>query len=193
MSNIFTKKGYSNTYGELNRDGLTQLFKNISVKDKVFYDLGSGKGQVVINAVKMYPSLKKIVGIELDTDRHNEAVDLLKRSEIENLGDKCILLNDDILDSKVHYSDADIIYISNLCFSEKVNKKLAKKLCNELRVGSMVFASRPIKHRLLELCDKLTVEQSWFDSSNINVYKVKPNKRATRRQPLKRKSKTRKE
>ena len=61
MSNIFTRNGYSNTYGEFTGEGLSQLFKNISVKNKVFYNLGSRKGQVVINA-------EKIVGIKLNTD-----------------------------------------------------------------------------------------------------------------------------
>jgi tRNA G46 methylase TrmB len=72
---LFEKHGYARTYGELTENGLKQLFEHLPTrKNKVFYDLGSGKGTVVFNAMKMYPELNRAVGIELDVQRHKSAV-----------------------------------------------------------------------------------------------------------------------
>ena len=50
------------------------FYQKINTRNKVFYDLGSGKGNVVKYAAEDFPKLKKCKGVELHDDRHNEAV-----------------------------------------------------------------------------------------------------------------------
>ena len=49
---------YNLTYGELTRDGLLNLFKDVDTNNKTFYDLGSGDGNVLIYASEEFPNLK---------------------------------------------------------------------------------------------------------------------------------------
>ena len=51
---VFKEKKYAYTYGELTKNGLESILKNINCIDKIFYDLGSGKGNVIINSIKLY-------------------------------------------------------------------------------------------------------------------------------------------
>ena len=62
------------------QEGLDKLMQNINIKNKVFYDLGSGKGTLFLYAIK-YLSLKKCKGIELHNIRHQEALQKLKEEQ----------------------------------------------------------------------------------------------------------------
>ena len=48
---IFEKNGYAKTHGELTLEGLKKLIGKISTKGKVFVDMGSGNGSVIINMI----------------------------------------------------------------------------------------------------------------------------------------------
>ena len=75
-SSEFKRKNYKYTYGELTKDGLESILKNINCTDKIFYDLGSGKGNVIINSIKLYPSFKKVLELNYQT-RYGEALEKL--------------------------------------------------------------------------------------------------------------------
>ena len=45
-----------------------------------FVDLGSGEGNVVLNAIKLYPQLQMGIGIELSKSRHERAIEKLENS-----------------------------------------------------------------------------------------------------------------
>ena len=76
----FEEKGYAITYGELTLDGLKIIMNKVdSKKDKVFVDLGSGNGNIVINAIKEHPNLYKSIGIEFSKSRHETAENNLKK------------------------------------------------------------------------------------------------------------------
>ena len=70
----FEEKGYAITYGELTLKGLKKIMKVVvdsgkkdkvdNIKDKVFVDLGSGNGNIVINAIKEHPTLYKSIALD---------------------------------------------------------------------------------------------------------------------------------
>lgn len=165
----FNKK-YNLTYGELTNDGLKTMLSGIDTGNKVFYDLGSGKGSVVINAINNFKNLKKAVGIEIVKDRHNDAI---KRREEEDLKDKIEFIQEDIFSDKINLQDADIIYISNLCFNEEMNNNIAKKIDNEVKSGTIIFTSRKIPLENVSETSNTSVKQTWMNGSNIHINKIK--------------------
>ena len=168
---VFKEKKYAYTYGELTKNGLESILKNINCIDKIFYDLGSGKGNVIINSIKLYPSFKKSIGIELSKQRYEEALEKLDLLS-DNEKSKIQFLNEDILSNNIILNDADIIYISNLCFSEDVNKQIAQKLDNEVKSGTLIICSKKLPLTLKYELETTTVEQSWIKNSDLNCYKI---------------------
>jgi SAM-dependent methyltransferase len=96
-----------------------------ATKRDVFYDLGCGRGQLCVVAVKEF-GVKKAVGIELHTGRAEKAA-----AHIEKLGlsDRIEIRNEDFMDSNLH--DATIAY----CGHYEVEEDVAH-FESELRVGS---------------------------------------------------------
>ena len=161
---------YNFTYGELTKEGLVNLLKKYDKNDKIFYDLGSGKGNVLIYASEEFNNLKNIIGIELDKVRHDEACKNIKNNKKE---DKINVINDDILSDKYNYGDADFIYISNLCFPDDVNKALSKKLNSEVKDGTVIFSSKFLDFNGNSECSTAKVKQTWMNSSNIFINLIK--------------------
>tara|TARA_E500000331_G_scaffold186428_1_gene179417 strand:- start:2001 stop:2552 length:552 start_codon:yes stop_codon:yes gene_type:complete len=167
---IFDEKGYAITYGELTLDGLKTIMERVkNKKNKVFVDLGSGNGDIVINAIKEFPELYMSVGVELSKTRHETAFEKYMKEPVKLLK-KIKLLNNDILDDGFHYIDFDIIYISNLCFPENVNVKLSEKIKRECKKNTQIFCSKPLIG--LNKIEIFPVRQTWTDKSVINYYKI---------------------
>jgi SAM-dependent methyltransferase len=171
----FEENGYAITYGELTLEGLKIIMNKIdSKKDKVFVDLGSGNGNIVINAIKEHSNLYKSIGVEFSKSRHETAENNLKKENATIKNNKKVkFLNNDILDDGFNYVDFDIIYISNLCFSDEINDKLSQKINKECNSGTHIFCSRP----LLGLSNIpnpviFQVPQTWTSQSNINHYTI---------------------
>lgn len=87
--------------------------------------------------------------------------------------DKIKVINDNMLSNNNNYTDADFIYISNLCFSDEVNKAIYKKLNSELKDGSIIFSSRNIDFGNNSESSRTTVNQTWNNYSNIHVNRIK--------------------
>ena len=67
-------------YGEITYKGtkkLIQIFKPYFSKPHIFYDLGSGKGDLSINIAKL-TNVSKVYGIELHKERYNASLKKLK-------------------------------------------------------------------------------------------------------------------
>lgn len=171
---LFNDNGYISVYGELTKDGLKKILKEkVRIKQgKVFVDLGSGNGNVTVNAMKMYPQLELSLGIELSQHRYNKSLELLE-SVPNSLKNRIKFFNKDIFDDGFNYEDFDIIYISNLCFPEEVNNRIGDKVMSECKRGTDVFCSKPLSSEL----DKKQIEifdvcQTWTNSGKMYHYKV---------------------
>lgn len=173
---LFKKNGYAKTYGELTLKGLKKLMRKIKTKNKVFVDMGSGNGSVVINMVKTYPDIKKVIGIELNKERYDYSVKRVKNELKKSQQKKVELIYGDFFGDDIDYKNVDFVYISNLCFSDIINRKIAIKLNKELKPRARVFSSRELTGINTSNKTRTTVKQSWRCDSNINKYTLKRRK-----------------
>ena len=162
---LFSTK-YISAYGELTNNGLKTLFKNIETENKIFYDLGSGNGTLIIRSILLY-NLKKAIGIELSKKRFEYALNLYNKIKNPELKNKINFYNDDLF--LIDISDADIIYISNLCFSNRNNRELGLKIKNSIKKKCIIFCSKEIPFISGENKSIINLSQSW--NNNCYVYK----------------------
>lgn len=193
----FKNKNYASTYGELTQEGFNDILLRIkevnNIKtDKVltglnFVDLGSGLGKVPMMAFNA--GAKKSMGIEFAKERHDRAVE-----EYNNLkpsiasGDldrykNLKYINGDILNNNElaqFLPYVDIVYISNLCFSDMINNMIGEKL-KLLPKDALIFCSKPIinkdNHDSTHIVNfkelpSIYVKQSWSSNQRIYVYIV---------------------
>lgn len=138
----------------------------------VFYDLGSGMGNPTLMAGIFIPTLTSANGIELSTNRHNVAVEVMKNISSKNKVNlkNVHFFNDSILSEKYNYGDANMIWISSLCFSADLVAKLTEKLNSELRPGTQVFTSQALPNLNHSHHSTFTAQMSWEQNSNVNHY-----------------------
>ena len=137
------------TYGEVTLDGVKQLahifqrhpIASYPASRRVFYDLGSGIGKIVIMMASLVPSIIS-KGIELVNERHNMAMTAYRNIKEQSVRSRVEFINDSILDRSL--SDAAWIYVSNLCFSSEINDQLSEKLGRELQVHALIICSKPL-------------------------------------------------
>jgi len=119
------QKFLGDTYGEIKEEGIKSLIKQFQEyfddPNAVFYDLGSGKGDMVIY-IASNTNVKKACGIELHTERCNEAKEKLNAVDLNNVS----FINENFLDSDI--SDATIIYCDNQLIPEEVIQELWKNI-----------------------------------------------------------------
>lgn len=120
---------YSPNYGELTSQGLKSMLENINTNNKIFYDLGSGNGCLALRTLISY-NFSKVIGIELSKQRHNYAINLKNQLSCIKFKNNIYFLNGDLFTFNI--SNADVIYISNLCFSNKINRQLGLKIQKEI-------------------------------------------------------------
>ena len=73
-------------------------------------------------------------------------------------------------DDGFHYSDFDIIYISNLCFNEELNEKVKMKIMKECKKGTEIFVSKPFRD--LKSIEDFSVCQTWSEEGKMSYYKL---------------------
>ena len=190
-NNILTTNyiGHKITYGEMKYEGLDILIQFLNDNNYTsFIDIGSGRGKLCIYMLK-YPNIQKSIGIEIVTERHEDAVNLktnLKKNLMENpnintnLLDNVIFLNENILDVKLldHINDTDIplIWFSNLCFDKTKNDEVYNKLIIDLPNETIICSSQePTLTNNLEKIGTIPITMSWGLNSNVYCYKIKKN------------------
>jgi hypothetical protein len=127
------------TYGEVTSVGARQLFQQMGMeteresnKEIVFFDLGSGAGKLVVQAHLELANLSKAFGIELSPSRHECALNAwgkVQREEtVEREQSKSVVkwMVGDLFQADL--SEATHIYVSSLCFTSEMIRKLELKL-----------------------------------------------------------------
>jgi len=175
LSNYDPKFAY--TYGEMRLSGiqkLIDLYKSIypissyPSDRRVFYDLGSGIGKNVIMVASMEPHILS-KGIELVEYRHNIAMDAWNKVQ-KSVQSRVEFMNKSFLD--VSLNNAAWIFISNMCFSEQVNKELAEKLEKELQKNTLIASSKPfVFSNKFELVKTISIPMTWDASSETLIYR----------------------
>ena len=170
----FDSTGNSSTYGYLTKDGMNMFLTKMTSQPTVFYDLGSGLGMPVVFASMLIPSLKKSIGIEFSFARHtaaNYALSKLRKafpSRFQNIQ----LHHGDVTSNNYNYRDADMIWVSNLCFKPRLNDVLTNKLNKELKAGTHVFMSQAMPNLNHSSHEEFQVQQSWNKTSTVHHYVI---------------------
>lgn len=114
-------------YGELTPRGVRQVFKLLQpTADDVFYDLGSGCGRCVLQAILEWPFLRRSVGIELSAQRDRIGQQALARAG-ERVRERADLIRGDIIVCD-GCEDATIVYCASLLFDDAFMRRLGERL-----------------------------------------------------------------
>jgi hypothetical protein len=158
------------TYGEMEYEGMQQLYsyvKKVNSHIDTFIDVGSGRGKLCM-FMAAQPEVKRVLGVELVTQRHNDALALKdeliayqetgkttsKRVQKHNCyggaavvdyANKVTFLNQNVLEIDLNGyigGDAVFVWFSNLCFDQSTTNDIFEKLNRELPKGSIVCCSK---------------------------------------------------
>ena len=139
-------------YGEITIEGTKKIInifnEYFNNPNGVFYDLGSGKGDLAINISKL-TNVSKVYGIELHKERFNISEDKLHTSNLKNV----TFLNDDFLNTD--FSDATIIFFAN----EGIPREISNKVCDMVPKGCLFICGRR--------CRAIENRGKYFKTENI--------------------------
>ena len=175
-SNLYN--GVNITYGEMEYDGIQQLYsyitKNYNPKINCFFDLGSGRGKLCMYMAAQ-PKIKDVLGVELVKQRHDDA-EILKSELKHEYSNKVKLLNKNIFDVDFNdYKNKQIfIWFSNLCFEQSSLDNLFQKLKSSLPSGAIICCSKQPSQKICEMIEYLhtmQVPMSWNKSSSVYIYR----------------------
>ena len=168
---------YVTTYGEMTLKGIEQLVKlfektqpinTYSNNQQTFYDLGSGIGKNVMMVASLVPGIKS-KGIELVKERHNKAMiayHALKHKSKTNIEFICGSFFD------YNISDAAWIFISNLCFTYEINKKLTEQLENQVKQNTLIACSVELPtNDAFTLIYTGSIPMTWEKKSTLYLYR----------------------
>lgn len=109
-----------NSYRYGSSSFLSDLFDPIEITNEtVFYDLGSGYGNIILYGAVKYPEAK-FMGIEILEERNDVCVGLIEKEQIPNVTAIC----GDIL--KTDISDGNVFYLYNPLFDFQYAELLNK-------------------------------------------------------------------
>ena len=176
MSNLSKYNEYHTTYGEVTQEGIEKLINAFSSqpittydnKRRTFYDLGSGIGKNVIVVASLVPEIKS-KGVEIVQERHDMALDALKQIRTKNVKDRIEFICGSFMD--INLEDAAWIYLSNLCFTQDLNKQMSVKLNKEIGINTMIACSAELELPDCYSIEKLNIPMSWNKHSMIYLYK----------------------
>lgn len=167
---VKSSKG-SPVYGEINHTAFNKLLAhlNLSTKD-VFYDLGSGVGKVVLHAA-LATHVKKAVGVELSSTRHQDALEALKRATEykSNLKNRCAFLNSDLMN--VDLKEATAIYTCSTAFSQVFMKQVTDRLTHFTHEFRLITLQDLPSTKHFELLEVLKLDMSWIRKTSVYVYR----------------------
>ncbi|GAB5360500.1 hypothetical protein AAMO2058_000633600 [Amorphochlora amoebiformis] len=170
---LFDSHSSDPTYGELSIEGVYQLLKEekTPTNGASLIDLGSGVGLPVVASGLICPDLSSVIGVELSTKRHKEALRIRSMLPDKSLREKIKYYNQDILETSL--KSADILFFSSLVFPHKIVQRMCAKFDNELKIGSIVFSSRKLSgSKRLSLISTRQVVMSWDIAHKIYCYQV---------------------
>ncbi len=134
-------------YGEITFSALIQIIKAINdidnmfltKKDKIFLDIGSGTGKVVIGFY-FFSIFKKLIGVEIMENLYFKS-ELIKE-KVQNLEENKVIdeinfFNCDIFDYNI--TDVDVIFANSTCWSNEFLIRLRNKFNNEGKKGLIII------------------------------------------------------
>lgn len=152
------------TYGEITPKGIRSLLQTPEVRadaNAKFFDLGAGDGKAVMVAWLMG---LQATGIELVEKRFDESCRAL--NEVEKLhkpwtaSSMLRFYKGSFTD--LSFSDADIVFMNNVCWQEDMMKRIATE-AKELKKGARIITSKPLEGNDFNTLATKVVPVSWGD------------------------------
>ena len=165
---------FRTTYGEITEGGIqiiSDKFKELK-HGKVFYDLGSGIGKVVLGMAFLNENLQSR-GVEIVPERIRANQQALERVKRRQITERIQIRLGSILDSAIlNLADADWVFFSNLCLDADTNEGITRAL-GAMKAGSVVICSRelPFPQGQFHLIERIIVPMTWSSNSSCYVYK----------------------
>jgi len=125
-------------YGEIVlEDFVDMLNKAGAHAGQHFWDLGSGLGKLVLTAGLLGMDA---TGVEIVNQRYQQACAAVQQAELQGVGDdhgSIRFLHDSFYD--IDFSDADILFINSVLFSDEMMKVIAQK-ARSLKHGARIIS-----------------------------------------------------
>ena len=165
---------YNTTYGEMEYEGIEKLYNHLLQTNKqinCFMDLGSGRGKLCMY-MSAQQDIQKVIGIELVKERHDDAIDM--KNKLKEISDKIDLFNNDIFKiSLIPYAKYNnFIWISSLCFSDKIVNNIFKKIKRELNIGTIVCCSKIPTIKIGKLIDTVIIPLTWNSDHEVSIFRL---------------------
>jgi len=165
------KRSHSLLYGEtaFKTAGIL-LEKYTRPIDKIFYDLGSGIGNVVIRAA-LSEKFTKVTGIETVEERYQMSSNIFAKClPLLPEKTKVELIKGDFL--QADFSDANIVYINAIAFNKGLMKDLQSRLA-ALKPGTRIIISdQQLDPKKFSQIDKTRLHMDYGDAE-FYVYERK--------------------
>lgn len=146
--------GGCSVYGELEYHSLLTILKeldHINALKGTFYDLGSGNGKLVVEAILNFSSkFKKCIGIELCRYRFEQSI-IVRDELIKNklvLPEQIQFRYEDIADTD--FNDAKIIFMDSVLYPDPLMEKLVDKF-SKLKQGTIIISMKELPKKFLSL------------------------------------------
>eukprot|EP00826_Nyctotherus_ovalis_P032735 TRINITY_DN2635_c0_g1_i9.p1 TRINITY_DN2635_c0_g1~~TRINITY_DN2635_c0_g1_i9.p1 ORF type:complete len:290 (+),score=13.93 TRINITY_DN2635_c0_g1_i9:689-1558(+) len=159
--------GLQYTYGEIELVHFLPLLRMASNRSGgEFWDLGSGTGKALI-AASLSNYYSKICGVEILEDLRNTSTSVItkfcKHTKTEPTTFEVI--SGDM--REVDWSDADVVYVASICFSEELVQELAEK-GRALKSGTRIVSLKKwIIPEVYNVLFEVKAKMSW---GNTGVY-----------------------
>jgi hypothetical protein len=179
-------------------EGIQRLYSYVKKANShidTFIDVGSGRGKLCM-FMAAQPDISRVLGVELVTQRHNDAL-VLKKELIEyqktgkttskrvrklacqggqiDYANKATFLNQNVLEIEfAGYigQEAVFVWFSNLCFDQSTTNDIFEKLARELPKGSIICCSKEPVPVVGKSIGQVIIPMSWSNNSIVYMYRI---------------------
>jgi precorrin-6B methylase 2 len=151
------------TYGEVEFASMIPMLDMCEIEPgEVFWDLGCGTGKCLIAAALLHPELSAVKGVELLEGLYNACCEAISRYEAERKTSISVIQGDILV---VDWSEADVVYISSLCFPDSLLTQTA--VCMEkLKPGARILTLKAfLSGSAFLLLRTVKVKMTWGPAS----------------------------
>lgn len=162
--------------GETKPRSVEKILEYLTPRLTKLYDLGSGRGEVVIQAGFANKGIKSF-GIEIMQERHEAAKEALRIARSKEFdmpkNSQVTLINNSFL--KVDFFDADVVYVSALAFSDETMQELEKRFMKLRDSSIIIVVHKKLSSRNFELIKEDNDFKMGYGKDDARFYKKRKN------------------